>query len=346
MPRPMNGDGLLTAPERNHYFYGKLLSVAELEMESRYVNQKRWLLNRLALGSGVVCGLGVVGDPQDAQRLRVETGLAIDGRGREIVVPEPVSVDPRRLTDGDGLPTGETIQSGDVVVCLAYAEACTDLVPVLVPDCDDGGDCAPNVIREGFRVVVRRADGPAPEAPACTLGALPLPPGAALHALLADRVSGPCAEPPAVACVPLARVALGSAGTTPAIDARAGRRLVYGNALLHQLVLCLAERVGPLAGARVLRYVAGDGQTGEPDQALGAPLRVEVLDGAGDPVAGVTVLFDVASGGGTVDPATASTDAQGRVQTEWTLGPQQGEQRVTAGAVGALFTVSFTAAAA
>jgi hypothetical protein len=58
------------------------------------------------------------------------------------------------------------------------------------------------------------------------------------------------------------------------------------------------------------------------------------------------VLFDVASGGGTVDPATASTDAQGRVQTEWTLGPQQGEQRVTAGAVGALFTVSFTAAAA
>jgi hypothetical protein len=343
MPRSMNGDGVLAAPERNHYFYGKLLNVAELEMESRYVNQKRWLLNRLALGSGVVCGLDVTGDPQNAGRVRVAPGLAVDARGHEIVVAEPVSVDPRQPTDDQGQPVGDALDSGDVVICLAYAESCGGLVPVLVPDCDGRGDCAPNTIRETFRVLVRRAEGAAPPPAGCGLGGLPS--GAALHELLAGRVSAPCPEPPTDACVRLARVTIGSGGAPPSVAARAERRLVIGNALLYEMIVCLAEQVGAAAGARVLRYVAGDGQSGPAGEPLAAPLEVEVLDGAGDPVAGVPVHFDVASGGGSVEPATASTDAQGRAQTEWTLGPQPGAQRVTTGAVGSTFTVSFRATA-
>ena len=44
--------------ERNRYFYGKLLTVRDFEVEQRYHCTKRALLNRLVHGAGVVCGLG------------------------------------------------------------------------------------------------------------------------------------------------------------------------------------------------------------------------------------------------------------------------------------------------
>ena len=50
-----DGPLALAAPERNHYFYGKLLDEQHLTMEQRYFNQKRWLLNRLTVGGGVLC---------------------------------------------------------------------------------------------------------------------------------------------------------------------------------------------------------------------------------------------------------------------------------------------------
>jgi hypothetical protein len=49
----------LKTPERNRYFYGKLLDVYHFELEANYFNAKRWLLNRLVSGYGVVCGLDV-----------------------------------------------------------------------------------------------------------------------------------------------------------------------------------------------------------------------------------------------------------------------------------------------
>ena len=33
--------GALSAPERNHYFYGKLLTASELEKEQRYFLEQR-----------------------------------------------------------------------------------------------------------------------------------------------------------------------------------------------------------------------------------------------------------------------------------------------------------------
>src|SRR3970282_1579003 len=47
----------LESPTRNRYFYGKLLTERHFDLEQRYFNRKRWLLNRLTLGSGVICGL-------------------------------------------------------------------------------------------------------------------------------------------------------------------------------------------------------------------------------------------------------------------------------------------------
>src|SRR6266567_281746 len=76
----------LVAPERNHYFYGKLLDIFHLELEQTYFNNKRWLLNRLITGPGVVCGLRV--ELTDAGVV-VTPGLAIDRCGHEIIVARP-----------------------------------------------------------------------------------------------------------------------------------------------------------------------------------------------------------------------------------------------------------------
>ena len=64
--------------ERNRYFYGKLLTVRDFEVEQRYHCTKRALLNRLVHGAGVVCGLGVTAS--DESTLMIESGMALDYR--------------------------------------------------------------------------------------------------------------------------------------------------------------------------------------------------------------------------------------------------------------------------
>src|SRR6266478_3901918 len=84
MPDQGNGTadllGRLGTLTRNRYFYGKLLDACHLQLEQGYFNGKRWLLNRLALGSGVVCGLKLI-PSVDGQGLQVLPGLAIDRLG-------------------------------------------------------------------------------------------------------------------------------------------------------------------------------------------------------------------------------------------------------------------------
>ena len=75
--------------ERNHYYYGMLLSVENFNAEQKYLNDKRRLINRLVHGSGVVSGLNVVAI--DEQTISLESGLAFDSTGREIVVANPVT---------------------------------------------------------------------------------------------------------------------------------------------------------------------------------------------------------------------------------------------------------------
>ncbi len=85
-----------------------------------------------------------------------------------------------------------------------------------------------------------------------------------------------------------------------------------------------------------LRGVAG--------AALSTPLGVVVKNKSGTPIAGVGVTFQVASGGGTLSRAAATTDTLGRATTTWVLGPRTGVQQATA-AVGSLPPVSFVAVA-
>src|SRR5262245_58745746 len=71
---------------RNRYFYGKLLDVQHFEAEQSYFNQKRWLLNRVVSGYGVVCGLNVE-LTGDRKQVLVEPGIALDQAGHELIVP-------------------------------------------------------------------------------------------------------------------------------------------------------------------------------------------------------------------------------------------------------------------
>lgn len=99
--------------------------------------------------------------------------------------------------------------------------------------------------------------------------------------------------------------------------------------VLLSLVAACGDSTSPPAPDS-LEVVAGDDQTGTVTTTLGADLEVRVLDGSGTAMADVEVSWDVESGDGTVSPATAETDADGRARTAWTLGPSAGTQRVTA----------------
>lgn len=101
--------------ERNQYFYGKMLTARDFETEQRYFNNKRRLINRTTLGAGVVCGLGVY--QNDDTSLAVETGMALDYMGREIVVCAPVIRKLQMLEGYDSLA-----QSDQAYLCLKYSQ--------------------------------------------------------------------------------------------------------------------------------------------------------------------------------------------------------------------------------
>jgi hypothetical protein len=67
-----------------------------------------------------------------------------------------------------------------------------------------------------------------------------------------------------------------------------------------------------------------EGRAGRP---LGSGITAVVTDVYGNPVPDAGVSF--ATRGGTVSPARAVSDARGRVQVKWTLGPKDGEQVLT-----------------
>lgn len=89
-----------------------------------------------------------------------------------------------------------------------------------------------------------------------------------------------------------------------------------------------------VAPPTAITLVSGGGQFSDPNTALPAPVVVRVLNVFAQPVVGATVTFAVHAGGGSVTPATASTDANGQASTQWTLG--QGGVQTLRATVGSL----------
>src|SRR5204863_9097995 len=102
---------------------------------------------------------------------------------------------------------------------------------------------------------------------------------------------------------------------------------------------------GTAGQATQLTIHAGNTQSATVGTAVATPPALLVRDQFDNPTAGVQVLFAVASGGGTVNPATAViTDASGIATiTSWTLGTTAGSNTLTATAAGTGTPVTFTA---
>lgn len=96
------------------------------------------------------------------------------------------------------------------------------------------------------------------------------------------------------------------------------------------------------SSSSTLSKISGDNQSGTVGTTLANPLVVQVASG-GAPQAGVTVSFTV-TGGSSVSPTSAVTNANGRASTRLTLGTTAGAKSVNVSAVG-ISTVSFTATA-
>jgi hypothetical protein len=89
------------------------------------------------------------------------------------------------------------------------------------------------------------------------------------------------------------------------------------------------------AGASRLTIVQGHLQSAAVGTQLPTPLILRALSAEGRPVAGIPISFSVVQGGGTVDPATGTSDANGEVKAKWTLGPASQVQTVIGSAAGA-----------
>ena len=70
--------------ERPNFFFGRLLSIEDLQLEQEYVLARLRRLNRLVHGWGVVTGLGV--SKEGSNTVVVQPGVAIDCMGNEIVL--------------------------------------------------------------------------------------------------------------------------------------------------------------------------------------------------------------------------------------------------------------------
>ena len=229
----------LAAPKRNHYFYGKLLDEMHLRLEQDYFYGKRALLNRLALGAGVLCGLRV--EP-DGKFVKVSAGVAIDGFGREIIVPESLRVDVSKISGPCGTVRDRKADEKTIYVKLCYRECKTDFEPALVSDCLPQQQCAPSTIVESYCLeldTVEPLPPPAHDEALCTAlrdGQNPEEKRDLVNAALA----GTCGRVEGDGCIALATIHLGDDGNVTDAKFDAPQH-VYSNAALFDMLLCLDE---------------------------------------------------------------------------------------------------------
>jgi hypothetical protein len=96
--------------------------------------------------------------------------------------------------------------------------------------------------------------------------------------------------------------------------------------------------------AAVIARGQGHGQTDTVASTLSQPYEARVFDAQGRPVPGVTVVWTVTSGSGTVAPTTSLTNANGLAVATHTLGTTVGPQAVVASVAG-VGSASFAAVA-
>ena len=133
--------------ERNNYFYGKLLTSRDFEDEQNYMNNKRRLINRVLHGAGIVYGLDVVA--VDESSVVIQSGLALDSSGREIVVPSTQVV---KLSTIRGY---SDLKTSSVCLGIAYAEEKTEPVYAVMNKDADAQEGQYNHLKEGYELFLQ-----------------------------------------------------------------------------------------------------------------------------------------------------------------------------------------------
>ena len=80
----------------------------------------------------------------------------------------------------------------------------------------------------------------------------------------------------------------------------------------------------PSEGHPSLSIVSGGGQSGRAGEELAEPLIIRATDAQGRVLTGVTVVFVVTQGGGSLYATGVLTNTLGYAQNFWTLGPTPG----------------------
>ncbi len=140
--------------ERNRYYAGKMLTSADFMAEQKYFLDKQRFLSTQMYGSGIVCGLGVVS--LDDLSILVESGVAIDGLGREIVIENSVV---KKLSAVDGF---DSLSTNQVTLCLRYNEKPAHTVYAALHN-DSDKEYEYNRITEGYELYLIDTDQLAPD---------------------------------------------------------------------------------------------------------------------------------------------------------------------------------------
>lgn len=234
----------LTAPTRVNYRSGQLLDAGDLTDEQEYHRARHQRLSRLAVGSGVLCGLEV--NATGAGQVVVGPGVAIDPLGREIVLTASHLVtDPFLPTDADGVPTGVPAVEGPVTLYLSYAERGGRPVPPGIDAVASDDDAFDRTI-ETYRIVVREGEPQLDPGLSAAQSEVILPAaprrGFDRRVALYDALDRSC-RAPAESLVVLASITPSKTGGAVVVDQGSRRRDLYSTAQLLDLVLALADRI-------------------------------------------------------------------------------------------------------
>lgn len=137
---------VLKSFEKNAYFFGKLMTARDMTAEQEMHDGKLYAVNRLVLGPGQVCGLGLAKDPEVKNGelwVTISPGMAIDCCGRLIVVDSEKTV---KVANAAGSTYPATMY-----LYLSYDECKKEAVPASDEDgCKE--KCCYNRILEIFTV--------------------------------------------------------------------------------------------------------------------------------------------------------------------------------------------------
>ena len=212
----------MNAFERNNYFYGKLMTVRDFELEQSYFVEKRKLLNRYL--------------PHECPRMvMLKPGIALDCCGNEIIVPGDIEIN--LASKDEDIPSG----GKTVYVCIKYLECDVEPVPVLVSECScDNTASKSSIKRETFEYEILQNEPEKPDMikiPDMTCKKI-------MQQLVRDSLNT-CAICEDDGCVVLAEVRFTADTPVPAsdIDNISYRRIVLSNEKLLSMIIDLYCRL-------------------------------------------------------------------------------------------------------